>query len=64
MAAKSISMAEMQLVSWFSGQIGVVESQQGKQVEKLTLSIDRTSGDEMSILLTFKEEPVVPAEPE
>lgn len=44
-------MNEVNLVSWFNGQIGVIEHQTRQKVEKLTLSVDRTTSDTISIHL-------------
>lgn len=50
-STKQFTMNEVNLVSWFNGQIGVIESQTGQKVEKLTLSVDRTTSDDISIQL-------------
>lgn len=50
-STKQFTMNEVNLVSWFNGQIGVVESQTRRKVEKLTLSVDRTTSDDISIQL-------------
>lgn len=63
MSTKTISMQEANLISWFNGQISVIESQSnGLRVEKLTLSVDRTVSDDISILLQFAPVEVPPAE--
>lgn len=63
MNTKTISMQEANLISWFNGQISVIESQSnGLRVEKLTLSIDRSVSDDISILLQFAPVEAPPAE--
>ena len=63
MSTKTISMQEANLISWFNGQISVIESQSnGLRVEKLTLSIDRDASDDISILLQFAPVEAPPAE--
>lgn len=61
MSTKTISLQEANLISWFSGQLSVLEQQSGKRVDKLTLSIDRAVSNDISILLVLvdKTEPVV-----
>ena len=62
MSTKTISMQEANLISWFNGQISVIESQSnGLRVEKLTLSIDRDASDDISILLQFAPVEAPPA---
>lgn len=65
MSTKSISMQEAHLISWFNGQVSVVEQQSGKRVEKLTLSIDRTESNDISIslLMVEKDVPVAATSP-
>lgn len=65
MSTKTISMQEANLISWFNGQINVVEQQSGKRVEKLMLSIDRTESNDISISLIMveKDVPVVATSP-
>lgn len=53
MSTKTISMQEANLISWFNGQISVLEQQSGKRVDKLMLSVDRTVSNDISILLTL-----------
>lgn len=63
MSTKTISMQEANLISWFNGQISVIESQSnGLRVEKLTLSIDRVASDDISILLQYAPVEAPPAE--
>lgn len=63
MSTKTISMQEANLISWFNGQISVIESQSnGLRVEKLTLSVDRAVSDDISILLQFAPVEAPPAE--
>lgn len=50
-STKQFTMNEVNLASWFNGQIGVIEHQTGQKVEKLTLSVDRTTSDNISIQL-------------
>lgn len=65
MSTKTISLQEANLISWFNGQLSVLEQQSGKRVEKLTLSIDRTVSNDISISLIMveKDVPVVAAAP-
>jgi len=49
---KTISKAEADLIGWFTGQVGVVESN-GQRVEKLMLQLDRTQGDFVTIDLVY-----------
>lgn len=62
MSTKTISLQEANLISWFNGQLSVLEQQSGKRVDKLTLSIDRTVSNDISILLTLvdKTPPAAP----
>ena len=63
MSTKTISMQEANLISWFNGQISVIESQSnGLRVEKLSLTIDRAVSDDISILLQFAPVEAPPAE--
>lgn len=63
MNTKTISMQEANLISWFNGQISVIEGQSnGLRVEKLTLSIDREASDDISILLQYAPVEAPPAE--
>mgnify|MGYP006961556337 FL=1 len=63
MSTKTISMQEANLISWFNGQINVIESQsKGLRVEKLTLSVDRTVSNDISILLQYAPVEEPPAE--
>lgn len=63
MSTKTISMQEANLISWFNGQISVIEGQSnGLRVEKLTLSIDREASDDISILLQYAPVEAPPAE--
>lgn len=61
MSTKTISLQEANLISWFNGQISVIEQQSGKRVDKLTLSVDRAVSNDISISLVLidKTEPVV-----
>lgn len=61
MSTKTISLQEANLISWFNGQLSVLEQQSGKRVDKLTLSIDRAVSNDISISLVLvdKTEPVV-----
>ena len=62
MSTKTISLQEANLISWFNGQLSVLEQQSGKRVDKLTLSIDRAVSNDISISLVLvdKTEPVLP----
>lgn len=63
MSTKTISMQEANLISWFNGQISVIEGQSnGLRVEKLTLSIDREASGDISILLQYAPVEAPPAE--
>lgn len=53
MSTKTISLQEANLISWFNGQLSVLEQQSGKRVDKLTLSIDRAVGNDISISLVL-----------
>lgn len=57
-----MTMNEVNLISWFNGQVAVVENQTGQKVDKLTLSIDRSVSDDISINLQFAPVEVTPAE--
>ena len=61
MSTKTISLQEANLISWFNGQLSVLEQQSGKRVDKLTLSIDRAVSNDISISLVLvdKTEQVV-----
>ena len=61
MSTKTISLQEANLISWFNGQISVIEQQSGKRVDKLTLSVDRAVSNDISISLVLvdKTESVV-----
>ena len=61
MSTKTISLQEANLISWFNGQLSVLEQQSGKRVDKLTLSVDRAVSNDISISLVLvdKTEPVV-----
>lgn len=61
MTTKTISMTEANLISWFNGQINVVESQTGQKVQSLMLSVDRTASNDIQIGLVL--EPVDVTEP-
>lgn len=58
MTTKTMTMNEVNLITWFNGQVSVIEQQTGTPVEKLTLSIDRTVSDDISIMLSLS--PAVP----
>lgn len=62
MSTKSISMNEANLISWFNGQVALIENQTGAKVEKLSLEIDRTQSEDIQITLTFAPVEVPPAE--
>lgn len=63
MNTKTISMQEANLISWFNGQISVIESQSnGMRVEKLSLSIDRAQSDDITIQLQYAPVEVTPPE--
>ena len=61
MSTKTISLQEANLISWFNGQLSVLEQQSGKRVDKLTLSVDLAVSNDISISLVLvdKTEPVV-----
>lgn len=61
MTTKTISMTEANLISWFNGQINVVESQTGQKVQSLILSVDRTSSNDIQIGLVL--EPIEATDP-
>lgn len=61
MSTKTISMAEANLISWFNGQINVVQSQTGQKVQSLILSIDRNVSNDIQIGLVL--EPIDVTEP-
>lgn len=65
MSTKTISLQEANLISWFNGQLSVLEQQSGKRVDKLMLSIDRTVSNDISISLIMveKDAPVVATSP-
>lgn len=65
MSTKTISLQEANLISWFNGQLSVLEQQSGKRVDKLTLSIDRAVSNDISISLIMveKDVPVVATSP-
>lgn len=62
MSTKTISLQEANLISWFNGQLSVLEQQSGKRVDKLMLSVDRSVSNDISISLVLvdRAEPVVP----
>lgn len=62
MSAKTISLTEANLIAWFNGQVNMIESQSGKAVEKLSLSIDRVAGNDIQIELRFETLPEAPVE--
>jgi len=61
MTTKTISMTEANLISWFNGQINVVENQTGQKVQSLILSVDRTASNDIQIGLVL--EPIDVTEP-
>lgn len=62
MSTKTISLQEANLISWFNGQLSVLEQQSSKRVDKLILSIDRAVSNDISISLVLvdKAESVSP----
>lgn len=62
MGAKTISLAEANLITWFNGQVSMIENQSGKKVKKLSLSIDRVADDGIQIELLFETPPEAPVE--
>lgn len=61
MTAKTISITEANLISWFNGQISLIEQQSGHSVEKLTLSVDRATSNDIIIELKFAPVEAPPA---
>lgn len=59
---KTITGMEAQLITWFQGQVNLVESNTGQRVEKLMLAVDRAQGDSVTIELVYAPVEVAPPE--
>lgn len=57
MGTKTISLVEANLITWFNGQVSMIEHQSGKKIEKLSLSIDSVAGDGIQIEMQFETPP-------
>lgn len=50
-AVKTFTDDELQIASWFSGQIAVIEQQTGRKVQRLLLDCNKVENEGNSVLL-------------